>query len=103
MRIAAGIILIILGMASALFLVWVMIDDIIHMGAQVSTYALSPYMLLFIPCAFIVTGGVFCIQIYSSAIADWLAWFYTTYFPVGILPVIFVYLRRADRQQSQAS
>jgi len=112
MRRAAGIIMIILGMLSLVLFG----SLLIHMDAN-DVLVRAPFIVL---CASVVAGGVFCIQrrywkvcfvsalllfcfqIYSLVVGDWLAWLYTVYCPVGVLPAIFVGLRKRDWQKSQA-
>ena len=112
MRIAAGIMLIILGMALLSVQVFVLID--IGIGA----YDLSFDLFMIIFSAFFVTGGVLCLKrrywgvCFASALfsvffmifylagspygLNWLAWFFTI---LGTLPIIFVCIRKREWQE----
>jgi hypothetical protein len=112
MRIAAGILMV----AFALF----MLTDVFS-GANLydlNLYGLALSLLLIIPAAFIVTGGVFCLErkywrvCFASAlvtvvimIAWWinqadsmLAWVVSM---VGTFPIIFVLLKKREWQEIQ--
>ena len=109
MRQAAGILMV----AFALFLLITVISDLSHY--DVGVYDLAFSLLLIIPTAFILTGGVFCLKTkywkvcFASALvtllimimwltghaADsiWLAWVVSM---VGTLPIIFLYLTKKE-------
>lgn len=116
MRIAAGIMLMILGVALLSLEVFLLVD--IGIGAYGPSFDI--FMIVF--SAFSVTGGVLCLKrrywgvCFASALfsalfmifylanwADGLIWL-TCFFTIqGTLPIIFVCLRRRDWQKSQAS
>ena len=116
MRIAAGITLMLLGVAWAFLTVGYLLWDIQH-GVPAS--GLFYYILMLIPGAFLVAGGVFCVKrrywkvCFASALvglvivifcmsvaALWLSYFVFV-ISVGILPTIFVYLSRREWSESQ--
>lgn len=109
MRIAAGILMLILGMTLLVSLVLVFTDT----GIPAFGPALDLLMILW--AAFLITGGVFCLErrywkvCFSSALAavvlmiiflmgplntaTWLNWLVII---TGILPVVFVSLRKTE-------
>lgn len=119
MRKAAGILMIIFGVARLIPLVLL---DLRYSGIHASG---DPYFLsFFISAAFVVTGGVFCLKrrywklcfssalvavllivyyvaggAYSTAASSGLFWLFTA---MGTLPIIFVSLRKREWAQSQA-
>ena len=112
MRIAAGILLIVLGMVLLISFVPVLIDY--------GGYDLGFDLFVIIASVFIVTGGVFCLMrkvwglcfasalvailfmiiwLMGSRLAEtWLTWLISI---VGTLPIIFVCVRRREWQESQ--
>jgi hypothetical protein len=112
MRKAAGILMV----AFALFMLTDVFSGLPHY--DINVYDLAFSLLLIIPAAFIVTGGVFCLErkywkvCFASAlvtvvimIAWWisqadsmLAWVVSM---VGTFPIIFVLLTRKEWQEIQ--
>ena len=115
MRKAAGILLLLLGVMLLIGLVLVFIAT----GIPAFGFALDLLEILW--AAFLVTGGVFCLKrrywtvCFSAALAavalmifyltgplntaTWLNWFVII---TGILPIIFVSLRKSEWSESQA-
>lgn len=116
MRISAGILMLILGITLLLSFVLVLI------ATGIPAYALSIDLFMILSAAFLVTGGVFCLKrrywkvCFSSALLaviimilfltgplhtpTWLTWFVII---TGILPIVFVCLRKAEWQKSLAT
>jgi hypothetical protein len=112
MRIAAGVLLLLLGLVMAIGLV------LNFIAGSIPALLLVIYVLQTLCAAFLVTGGVFCLKrrywkvCFSSALvgvvlmilylrgpldtATWLDWFVII---TGIFPIIFVSLRRTEWQQ----
>ena len=115
MRIAAGILMLILGITLLVAFVLVLI------ATGIPAYALSIDLFMILWAVFLVTGGVFCLKrrywtvCFSSALAaivlmvfylmgpldtaTWLDWFVII---TGILPMIFVTLRKSEWSESKA-
>jgi len=113
MRIAAGILLIVVGM----FLLSSFVSVLIDYGS----YELAFDLFVIIASVFIVTGGVFCLmrKVWGLCLASalvtlfimivwlvglrfaqtWLTWLMSI---AGTLPIIFVSVRKKDWQKSQA-
>jgi len=116
MRIAAGILMLILGMTLLVSLVLVFI------ATGIPALGLALDLLEILWAVFLVTGGVFCLKrrywkvCFSSALAavvlmilyltgpldtaTWLNWFVII---TGILPIIFVSLRKREWQHPLAT
>jgi hypothetical protein len=124
MRITAGVMMIVVGIALLVHFVPLLIED------GVGTYDL-PFvnLVVVISALFFVTGGVFCLRrkywkvCFASSLlllvlsgfllfilwVLWLllppygpVWWLVVPIPVAILPIVFVCLRRRDWQKSQA-
>jgi len=115
MRIAAGILMIIVGMALLGTFVAVLGDYGIH------AYDLAFNLFIIISTLFFITGGVFCLKrkywkaCFASALLlfallifwslslppglSWLTWFFI---PGGTLPIVFICLRKKEWQEIQA-
>jgi len=115
MRIAAGIMLIISGMFLLNTVVSVLKDFVYPV------YEIVFNLLIIIPAAFLVTGGIFCLRekhwrvcLASAWLAvfimimwltgfhpyafRWLSWVFSV---LGTLPIIFVYLTKREWQEIQ--
>jgi hypothetical protein len=112
-RIAAGILMTIVGMALLGTFVAVMADYGIH------AYDLAFNLFIIISTLFLITGGVFCLKTkywkacFASALLlfallifwslslppglSWLTWFFI---PGGILPIVFISLTKKEWQRS---
>lgn len=115
MRIAAGFLLLILGIALLIGLV------LIFIAGTIPALLLAIYAVQALCAVFLVTGGVFCLKrrywktCFSSALVGvvigilyltgpldtpgWLDWLVII---TGILPIIFVSLRKTEWQESLA-
>jgi len=123
MRTAAGILMVAFG----LFLLITVISELNRYDFNVYDVAFS--LFLIIPAAFIITAGVFCLErkywkvCFASSLLLlvvsgllllilWVlwsllppyapVWWMLVPIPVGILPIVFVCLRRREWQKSQA-
>jgi hypothetical protein len=124
LRIAAGILMIVVGIALLVHFVPLLIED------GVGTFDLPFVNLVMVVSAlFFVTGGVFCLMrkywkvCFASSLLllvvlalllliFWIlwsllppyapVWWMAVPIPVGILPIVFVCVRRRDWQKSQA-
>ena len=116
MRIAAGILMLILGTTLLVSLVLVFI------ATGIPAFALAIDLFEILCAAFLVTGGVFCLKrrywkvCFSSALLavvimilvltgplynpTWLTWFVII---TGILPIVFVCLRKTEWQRPLAT
>lgn len=114
MRIAAGILMIIVAIASLVTHIFARSDFLI--------YPLSFNLFVFISAAFLVTGGGFCLKrkYWGFCLASalllllilylvqahiiirliWLDWYFVA--PAEILPIIFVCVRKREWSESQA-
>ena len=115
MRQAAGIMLIILG----IFLLNATISVLSGYGIHISELVFN--LLVIIPVAFLITGGIFCLMkkywrvcLASAWLAliimilwltgshphglDWLSWVFSV---LGTLPIIFVYLTKTEWKEIQ--
>ena len=116
MRKAAGIMLIIFGMF--------LLNTVVYAlrGYYIDVYQIVSNLLMIIPVAFLITGGVFCLQkkywkacLASAWLAvfimlvsligsppsglDWLPWVFSI---LGTLSIIFVYLTKTEWKEMQA-
>ena len=124
MRKAAGIILIILGMAAiSLFIVYVS-GLITHPIEFVSPPPDYVYIIIATLAVFFIIGGVFCLKrkywrlcftsslflhifmtllIFSTLLFfSWMTFLWMSLIPVWILPLIFICLRKSEWSESQA-
>jgi hypothetical protein len=114
MRIAAGILLMIIGMVS-------LTTDVVVLSEYGITYDFGFDLFMIIAAVFIITGGVFCLRekygglcLASALVAallgivsltgnpstsNWLAWSYTL---GGIISTIFICIRKSEWSESQA-
>ena len=115
MRKAAGIMLIIFGM----FLLNTVISAL--RGYDIHVYQIVSNLLMIIPVAFLITGGIFCLQkkYWRACLAsvwlavfimlvsligslpyglDWLSWVFSV---LGTLSIIFVYLTKEEWKEIQ--
>ena len=116
MRIAAGILLLLLGVTLLIALVLVFI------ATGIPAFGLALDLFEILCAAFLITGGVFCLKrrywkvCFSSALLaviimilfltgpldtpTWLTWFVII---TGILPIVFVSLRKTEWQKPLAT
>ena len=113
MRQAAGIMLIIFGMF--------LLNTVISVLSDFGVYEYAIDLIMIIPAAFLVTGGIFCLRkkywrvCFASAwlavfimvmwltgsppyALDWLSWVFSI---LGTLPIIFVYLTKKEWKEIQ--
>jgi len=115
MRKAAGIMLIIFGI--------LLLNTVVSAlrGYGISVYQIAFNLLMIIPVAFLITGGIFCLQkkywrvcLASAWLAvlivilwltgshptdlDWVSWVFSI---LGTLSIIFVYLAKAEWKEIQ--
>ncbi len=123
MRIAAGILMIVVGIALLVYFVPLLIEN--GLGSYDLTYV---YLVMVISALFFVPGGVFCLRrrywkvcfasslllLVVLALFTLISWVLWSMFsrhgpvwgmvapvPVGILPIVFVCLRRREWSESQ--
>jgi hypothetical protein len=123
MRIAAGIMLIIFGVAAiSLFIVNVS-GLITHPQYIVPTPPDYVYIIIATLAVFFIVGGVFCLKrknwrlcftsslflhifmtllIFSNLLFFWIFFLWLSLIPVWILPLIFICLRKSEWSESQA-
>jgi len=123
MRIAAGILMILYGVKTIVFVVVNLIGwGFLPIGWGWYHYPLWMHLIPIISAAFIITGGVFCLKkeywkicfassiyllIYMMLVEFWYR-FPTTYvniplsIPLGVLPQIFICLRKSEWQEISA-
>jgi len=123
MRIAAGILMIIVGIALLVYFVPLLIQD--GVGSYGLTYV---HLVMAISALFFIPGGAFCLRrkywkvcfassllllvvlalltvilwVISSMFPPYHPTWWVVLIPVGILPIIFVCLRKREWSESQA-
>jgi hypothetical protein len=115
MRIAAGILMVIFGMTT----MGMIVDVLIEYGTH--AYDLPFNLFIVISAVFITTGGVFCLKrkywklcftsslflllfmiLFFFSLPPPITWVALFLIPGGILPIIFVCIRKREWQEIQA-
>jgi hypothetical protein len=125
MRIAAGIILIILGMAAISLFIVDVFGLITHPYEHiVSTPPYYVYIIVATLAVFFIIGGVFCLKrkywrlcftsslflhifmtlllVSNLFVFPWMSFLWLSLIPVWILPIIFVCIKKREWSESQA-